>query len=121
MSNLHIVKTESTKLQSRIYNVIKVLAGLNKTTIIRKEIVDYSRFTIEHPQAYVPDFDFEWCDSKKHYRVYIHQAFTNEAKRRRGYCIAVINGPLAATEFVQMYKFLHKHRANNKDSMQEAA
>jgi hypothetical protein len=104
---------------SRIFNAIKVLRGLQKTVVECKVPGDYSKFVVTNEQAYVPDFEFEWCDRKNHYRVYIHTASTTEGKTRRGYSIATINGPLAANDFVQTYRFLHRHRANNKESPTE--
>lgn len=104
---------------ARIYNALKVLRALPKTKIELKSEGDYYRFSVTNEQAYVPDFEFEWSEHKKHYRVYIHTASPNEEKKRRGYCIATINGPLAATDFIQMYRFLERHRANNRDGASE--
>lgn len=104
---------------SRIYNALKVLRALPKTKVELKTEGDYYRFSITNEQVYVPDFEFEWSEAKKYYRVYIHTASVNEEKKRRGYCIATINGPLAATDFVQMYRFLERHRPNNRDAGNE--
>lgn len=113
------VNNELRSRPSRIYNALKVLRALPKTAIKLKAEGDYYRFSVTNEQAYVPDFEFEWCTTKNHYRVYIHTASTSEEKKRRGYCIATINGPLAATDFIQMYRFLQRHRANNRDAGDE--
>lgn len=104
---------------ARVYNALKVLRALSKTTIKLRAEGDYYRFSVKNEQAYVPDFDFEWCTGKNHFRVYILTASTSEDKKRRGYCVATINGPLAAMDFIQMYRFLHRHRANNRDAGDE--
>ena len=106
--------TDTKKKQLNIFGIIKSLSSLARTVVMCKERGDLSKIAVKHDQSYVPDFELEWCSTKNHYRVYILQANTNEPKYRRGFSIAVISGPLAAVEFVAMYKFLHKHRANNK-------
>lgn len=116
MSNVVTLDTEVKKLQASIYFAIKTVNNLSKTTVTRKAKNDFSKIYVSHEQAYVPDFELEWCTAKKHFRIYMLQGYTNQPKIRRGFCIATINGPLAAVDFVQMYKFLHKHRANNKEA-----
>lgn len=72
-------------------------------------------FYIRHPQQFVPDWKFEWCSTKKHYRVYILVGDRDREKSHYGYTVCTVGSRFAATGFCVLYGFLHKHRANNKE------
>lgn len=91
------------------------LSPLPKTTIVKIEELEI--FEIRHEQQFVPDFRFEWCSVKEHYRVYILLADRDiPVKRRTGYTICTVGSAFAAMGFGVLYGFLHKHRANNKEA-----
>lgn len=103
-----------TPKMSSIYRVLKNLTQLQRVEVEQED--GYKRITISHSQQYVPDFVLEWCPLKKHYRVYIHVASVGCGKTRAGYCILTVGTSLSAIGFATLYQFLHKHRANNKES-----
>jgi hypothetical protein len=113
-----IVKNPAQRKQRRILSTLRSLSSLPKVDVSTSESVDGSvpNIQIRHAQEYVPDFHLVWSPTKEHYRVYIHVADTMHQKVNAGYCICVIPTPLAASSFVILYSFLHKHRANNKSS-----
>lgn len=111
------VRTEEQRKQVYILGAIKNLTGLPKVSMtFEKDGLDIKAINIRHEQQYVPDFRFEWCDYKKHYRVYILIADREHDKLNAGYCICTIGSGLAAMGFSVLYQFLHKHRANNKEA-----
>jgi hypothetical protein len=103
--------------QIRIYNTLKSLEQLPKTTVT-KEVKDNSTNTIWiwHEQEYFPGFEFRWCPIKQHYRIYIWVASTEHEKENAGYCICTVSNGFSAMGFGVLYGFLHKHRANNKEA-----
>lgn len=108
------IKPEHLK-QSRMYNVLKNLENLPKTTVIREP--DYTKIVISHEQQFVPNFTLEWCTKKEHYRVYIHVTrYETCVKTRAGYAVCTISNAFYAMGFGVLYSFLHKHRANNKET-----
>lgn len=100
--------------QKRIYNALLGLVWLPKVNLTR--IDEYGVIEINHDQQFVPNFRLEWCAKKLHYRVYIKVGYTNRDKEIAGYSICTISNALVASGFVMLYSFLHKHRANNKES-----
>ena len=114
---VNIVTTADHKKQIQMFNILRGLGDLPKTTVAREECQDnIKKIFIHHEQVYVPDFEFEWCSSKKHYRVYICVASRENGKEKSSYCVCTIGNRLAASGFSVLYQFLHKHRANNKSS-----
>lgn len=103
------------KKQTQIFNILRGLYDLSKVTVVT-ENSSLKKIYIRHEQVYVPDFEFEWCSEKKHYRVYICVASRNKTKEKSGYCICTIGSRLSASGFNVVYQFLHKHRANNKEA-----
>ncbi len=105
----------SQSKRAKIYNMLKNgLLSLPKTSFAK--IDDLDIFEIRHEQQFVPNFRFEWCAAKEHYRVYILVAGTNYEKTNAGYTICTIGSSFAAMGFGVLYGFLHKHRANNKEA-----
>ena len=102
--------------QTKMFNMLaNGLTPLPKTSIAKVDGLKV--FEIRHEQQFVPDFRFEWCDVKEHYRVYILLADRDiPVKRRTGYTICTIGSAFAAMGFGVVYGFLHKHRANNKEA-----
>ena len=112
MTQIHKVPSKRSKIFSMLNSG---LVPLPKTTLVKIE--DLQVFEIQHEQQFVPDFRFEWCDVKEHYRVYILLADRDiPVKRRTGYTICTIGSTFAAMGFGGGYGFLHKHRANNKEA-----
>ena len=106
---------EITKTQLRIYNTIRNLTLLPKVNVIKTSI-DLDSFEIVHSLEFVPDFQFKWCYLNHHYRVHILVADREFHKRNTGYCVCTVGSGLTAMAFGSLYGFLHKHRANNKES-----
>lgn len=100
--------------QNRIFNTIVNLISLPKVSI--KRIDEKNVFNIEHDLVFVPNFQFRWCIVKEQYRVYIYIAGSTYDKKCAGYPICTIGSGLTATGFCMLYSFLHKHRANSKES-----
>lgn len=100
--------------QNRIFNTVTNLVALPKVSIER--IDDKNIFMLKHEQVFVPDFRFEWCTVKDHYRVYIYVASSTSDKKNAGYCICTVGSGLFAAGFCTLYAFLHRHRANNKEA-----
>ena len=99
--------------KSRIFGVLKVLKQLQRVRVVHEN--DYQVINIYHEQRYVPDFLFEWCPHKQHYRAYIHVGDSiNDEKTRAGYCIFTMGTSLTAIGFCTMYQFILKNRANSK-------
>lgn len=102
--------------QYSIFNIIKALGSLDKTSISIADANDYSTIYIANLNQYVPDFKLVWCNAHQRYRVYIHVANTTSCKKEHvGYTICVISGVLTAAGFVGVYQFLLKNRGNNKE------
>lgn len=99
--------------QRKIYNTVSNLREYPKVSVLLDS--GYESFYVRHSQIFVPDFKFEWCPQKEHYRVYILVADRNSVKTNAGYTICVINSALAASGFNVLYGFLHSHRSNKKD------
>lgn len=111
--SLRVMKTQEEMKRGRIYNTFVNLLSLPKVSIDR---IDNDKvFEIKHEQEFVPNFRFEWCSGKSHYRVYILIASREYKKRNVGYPICTIGSGFAAMGFGVVYGFLHKHRANNKE------
>ncbi len=101
--------------RQKIFNVLNNgLVPLPKTSVVKIDGLDI--FEIHHEQQFVPDFRFEWCTVKEHYRVYILVAGTSYDKTNAGYTICTVGSTFAAMGFGVLYGFLHKHRANNKEA-----
>lgn len=100
--------------RDKIFRILKGLLDLPKVSL--EKIDELRIFEIHHPQQFVPDFRFEWCEGKKHYRVYIKVASTEHDKENAGYTICTIGSQFAAMGFGAVYGFLHKHRANNRET-----
>lgn len=114
MATKQITSTE--RKQRRIYNALRNLMDIPKVTVSSEEKDDVIQgIWVKHSQQYVPDFYFQWCPGKEHFRVYIHVAHTKYEKTNAGYCICVLQSGLAATGFAAIYNFIHTHRANNKE------
>ncbi len=109
-----VIKTPAQQKQNRIYNTFVSLTGLPKVSL--RKIDGLNIFEISHEQQFVPDFRFEWCTVKEHYRVYILVAGTDYGKTNAGYTICTVGSGFAAMGFGVLYGFLHKHRANNKEA-----
>lgn len=109
------INSTENKKQLQIYNILLGLVDLSKVSV-QMENSTLRKIFIHHQQGYVPDFEFEWCSEKKHYRVYICVASRNKTKEKSGYCICTIGSKLNASGFNVLYQFLHKHRANNKEA-----
>jgi len=110
MSVQIVTKTETK--QKRIFNILTGLVLLPKVSIERINNLDI--FEIKHNQQFVPNFRFEWCSIKEHYRVYIKVESKDTPKVNTSYCIYTISNSLVANGFVTLYNFLHKIRANKK-------
>ncbi len=100
--------------QNRIFNTLIGLVTLPRVKIRRMD--DKNVFNIEHELVFVPNFQFRWCIVKEHYRVYIYVAGTTHDKKCGGYSICTVGSGLAAAGFCMLYAFMHKHRANSKES-----
>lgn len=112
-----ILNTPEKRITRKILMILTALKDLPKTTVQSEEKDDIvTNISIQHAQAFVPDFHFEWSPTYLHFRVYIHVAHTTYEKVRAGYCICTIGSALAASGFVVLYNFLHKHRSNNRNS-----
>ena len=108
------MSTKNVK-QARILTILKQLTLLPNVSVRAEQTNEsVSRIWVEHEQQYVPNFCFEWCAGKEHYRVYIHVASTTHNKRNAGYCICVVSTGLVASMFTTVYAFIHKNRSNNK-------
>lgn len=107
--------SEQLKTRKRIYNTIANLKALPKVKIYNFSDT-FDSFEIHHDLEFVPNFSFSWCPASEHYRVSIIIANRESPKRDVGYCICTIKNGLAAMGFGTLYTFLHKHRANNKQS-----
>ena len=99
--------------QRRIYNIVSNLRELPKVSVLQDN--GYESFYVRHEQIFVPDFKFEWCPQKEHFRVYIFVANRNSVKSNAGYTICNVNSGFTACGFNVLYGFLHKHRSNKKD------
>lgn len=112
-----ILMTAQGKTQIRIYSALRSLASLPKVSVTcEKKNNSIKKIFVRHEQVYVPDFVFEWCDNQQHYRVYICVASRDSDKVKSGYCVCTIGSGLTAMGFGVLYQFLHKNRANNKES-----
>lgn len=100
------------KKQLRMYNTLKALQDLPKTTVTQEG--DLQVIWIWHEQQFVPGFKLVWCDRSEKYRVYIHVADPKNEKRNAGYSICALRSILAVAGFMMLYSFLHRNRANNK-------
>jgi len=100
-----------------IYSSLLALRALPKTTVVAGDSSDkLNRIFVTHEFRYVPDFVFTWCDTKLHYRVYIHTANRNSEEKVAGsYAICTVGSKLTAMGFCVLYQFLHKHRAGNRE------
>lgn len=97
----------------RIRTLIGNLRMLENTKVVK---YNDTNFSINHTHEFVPDFDFEWCPSKEHFRVYIHVADRKFEKANTGYSICTVSNTLTAMDFCTMYRFLHANRANQKEA-----
>lgn len=109
-----VVKTPQQQKQNRIYQTLVGLTDLPKVSLRKVEELDV--FEICHEQEFVPNFRFVWCTIKEHYRVYIHVADRDCGKMNAGYTICTVGTRYAAMGFGVLYGFLHKHRANNRET-----
>ena len=108
------MSTKNVK-QARILTILRQLTLLPNVSVRSEQTSEsVSRIWVEHEQQYVPNFCFEWCAGKEHYRVYIHVASTTHNKHNAGYCICVVSTGLVASMFTTVYAFIHKNRSNNK-------
>lgn len=111
--SVEIINSKKQQIQKRIFNVLTALGLFPKVSIVK--INDLDIIEIRHNQQFVPDFRFEWCNIKNHYRVYIKVASTDYEKTNAGYCICTMKNYLVASGFITLYCFLHNNRANNKE------
>lgn len=112
-----VERTEEQRKQLNVWGILMNLRNLPKTNVkYEKDGADIKVINITHEQQYVPDFRLEWCNTKKHFRVYILIADRERDKTNAGYCICTIGTGLGAVGFAGLYTFLHKHRANNKEA-----
>lgn len=112
--NVSLEQNRIKTVQNRIFRTLSGLTNLPKVELVK--IDDLQMFEIQHPQQFVPNFRFEWCSNKNHYRIYILLAERDQPEKRRcGYTICTIGSQFAAMGFGVLYGFLHKHRANNKE------
>lgn len=109
-----VIKTPAQHKQNKIFKALLGLVDLPKVTF--KRIDELNVFELRHEQQFVPDFRFEWCSVKEHYRVYILVADRDRVKQNAGYTICTVGSGFAAMGFGVVYGFLHKHRANNKEA-----
>lgn len=118
MNNNGPLLQEEIKKKARIvvYNIIRQVNGYPNISVAKTD--DYKKIEINSTHEYFPDFVFEWCPGKEHFRVYIHVGHTDKRKERSGYCICAIKGGIASAGFVTLYSFLYKHRSNKKSEEQ---
>lgn len=103
---------DTLKVRKRIANTLLNVKHHNHAEI--KFTADYKRIEINFDRMYMSDFELEWCDTMKHYRVYILIAYTGKVKERAGFPICVLKDGNSACEFVTMYNFLVHNRANQR-------
>ena len=120
-TNIAIVRTPSDRTRNRIVTIMRsAIADMDGVNFIERQ--DRRLIDIEHPAAFVPDFRLEWSEGMKHFRVYIYTVMEQGGKKdRAGYAICTIKNPTAAVQFVSMYQFLYKNRANVKSVTANAA
>lgn len=112
---VNIISTAYHKTQLQILNVLRGLTDIPRVTVTQEKNKDsIKKIYISHDQVYVPDFIYEWCHVKNHYRVYICVATRDNGKEKSSYCICTISSRLAASGFSVFYQFLLKHKANNR-------
>lgn len=117
---LTIIDSAIKARRTRIFNILKALEDLPKTSVTHENNLDV--IWIWHENQFVPGFKLQWCSNKEHYRVYIYVACKKETdKAEAGYSICTVGSRLAAVGFAAMFSFLHKHRAHNKTNSYEAA
>ena len=111
--------------QLSIWNILKVIEDMPKVQMSYNAIIgvegvnsvrDINAITISHENKFVPDFELEWCPSKKHFRVYILVGERTGEKKRAPYSILVISSRLEAAKFIDFYGFICRNRANNRES-----
>ena len=104
--------------QWAILRALKELENIPKTSVeYEKDSEGYVlKINLKNKQEYVPDFEFQWCPNKKHFRAYILVGNTDYPKVNIGYSIFVLPTALAAFAFTTVYAFIHKYRANNKSA-----
>lgn len=109
---VNILMSEEKRKRQAVYNIIRSLGDMPKTTVI----TDGENIYINSEYVYIPDFEVVWCSIMKHYRVYICMGDGHGSKVRSKYTLFTISGRLAAAGFIGVYQFIFKHRANNKEN-----
>lgn len=107
------------KLNKSQDKILFVLEGLMvKSGVKISYSPDTTRVSIQNNRRYIPDFELKWSEKDQHFLVYIQLASNDnsnmDVKNITGYAIATICNRLQATEFVNMYLYLIKNRANKK-------
>ena len=102
--------------QSGIADVINSAKDIPNTTVTFIKDGHYIKnIFIRNKFEFVSDVELEYCNGKKHYRVYFLVADREHVKQRSGYAQMTIGSKLAAAELVSFLAFIYRHRANSKE------
>lgn len=102
------------KLQRTVSNITRGVTDIPKSRVTVDVQNEYRLITVSTKYTHVPDFRFEWCDAKGHYRVYMLSPNAAGVKEKPKYSTMVIRDSASASGFVVMYEFMIRNRANQK-------